>query len=86
MIANVRRIVRMPVTQLRHHGLEGIQHIEVGARVEIGCGQGCGRVKNKKVADANASRAFSQLILDEIGYVEHFALFRCLNDETVHRS
>jgi len=43
VIGHVRWIVRMAVAELGDHGFEGVEHVEIGSGIEVGCGQGgCG--------------------------------------------
>jgi hypothetical protein len=35
----MRWIMGMPVFQLRHHGFKGVEHVEIGAGIEIGSGE-----------------------------------------------
>ena len=52
MVRHVRRIMRMPIAQLRNHNFKCIQHVEVRAGIEItGC-QGRGGVKNQQMTNA----------------------------------
>src|SRR5579863_10199485 len=45
-------IVRMAVAQFWNHGFEGVEHVEVGAGIEIGGGErGCG-VEDQEIADS----------------------------------
>jgi hypothetical protein len=35
----MRGIVGMAIAQFGNHGFEGIEHVEVGAGIEVGCSQ-----------------------------------------------
>ena len=61
MIGYVTWIVRMAILQFRDERLKCVEHVEVGARVEISRHQRCCGVQNGEMADAVLFRAQCQL-------------------------
>jgi hypothetical protein len=70
VVGDVFRVVGMAVAQLRHHGLEGVEHVEVGAWIEIGGGEGRGGVEDVEAADAGGA---GQMFLNLSGDVDDLA-------------
>ena len=85
VIGHMRRIMGMPVVQLRNHVLKGVEHVEIGTGIEVGSGQG-GRGM-QQVQDAHA--AFARMLvlqysLDPARDVEDLPLLVGPNRYAVH--
>jgi len=42
----------VPVVELRHHEFEGVEHVEIGAGIEVGGGQGRSGMQKTELADS----------------------------------
>src|SRR5579863_622148 len=75
----------MAVAGLGNHGFEGIEHVEIGAGIEVGCGQ-CGRgVEDEYIADSGCLRVVClEHRFDGVGDVEDFALLAGFDGEFLH--
>ena len=71
MVGNVLRVVGMAVAKFGHHGLEGVEHIEIGAGIEIGSGESRGGVQDVEADDAGR---VEEVGFDLLGDVEDLAL------------
>lgn len=86
VVRYVLRIVRMAVVELRNHSLKCIQHIGIGAGIEVGGGQGRGGVEYDEMTDSGPnSMVFAQQSLNAVCDVQDFPLAMGLDREPVHR-
>jgi len=56
VIGDVRRVVGMTILRFGNHGFEDVEHVEIGAGIEIGRGQGCCGVQDQQIADSRGLR------------------------------
>ena len=76
--------MRMPILQLRHHGLEGIEHVEIRAGIQICRGDGRGGMQDVEVADAFPRTSRGKSLLNRVRDVQDFPLPVRLDPEAFH--
>ena len=85
VIGDVGRVVGMAVAKLRNHGFEGIEHVEIGAGIEVGCGQRGRGVEDEQVADSRRLRVvFLEQGFDRVGDVQDFAFLAGFDGDLLH--
>ena len=84
MIGNVLRIVRMAIAKLGNHGFEGIEHVEIGAGIEVGGGQRGRGVEDEQVADSAWPDSSASSDSHGTGNVEDFAFLAGSDGELLH--
>ena len=77
MIGYMGRVVRMAIAEFRDHRFKCVQHVEVGAGIEISGGQCSRRVKNQDMAYPRT--VLPELLLDQIRDVEDLSLLMRLD-------
>ena len=81
----MRWVVRMAVVEFRNHGFKGVEHVEVGAGIEISGGErGCG-VEYQEIADSCCLRMIGlEQSFHAFGDVEDFTFFASLERDPLH--
>jgi hypothetical protein len=74
MISHMGGIVRMAVVKLWNQRFEGVQQVEIRARVEIGDRQCRGRMKYKEVANSGFGFVVGELFTADLGDVNDLTL------------
>jgi len=81
VIGDVRGIVRVPVGEFGHDGLKGVEHVEIGAGIEVGGSEGRGGVQDVEETDAGGAR---QEGFNLLGNVEDLTFAMRSDGEFVH--
>ena len=85
MIGYMGRVVRMTISQFGDHRFKCIQHIEVGAGIEVGSGQSGGGMQNQQITNAGLVRMFfAQPVFKGVGDVNDFTLLARSYRQLVH--
>ena len=79
MICHVCGIVRMTVSQFRHHRFKCIEKVKVRAGIQIGYRQRGSRVKDEKVAYPNTGFLMRKLLTTEFGEINNLPLLLSAN-------
>jgi hypothetical protein len=75
----------MAIAELGNHGRERIQHIEIGARIEVGGSQRSRGVQDEQVANPrDVGVVVAELTLDAVSEVDDFPLLASLKCKFLH--
>jgi hypothetical protein len=85
VIGDVGWVVGMAVAELGDHAFEGIEHVEIGAGIEVGCGQRGRGVEYEQIADSRCLRVvLLEQGFDGVGDVQDFAFFASFYGDLLH--
>jgi len=85
VVGDMGWVVRMAVAELGNHGFEGVEHIEVGAGIEVGCSQRGRGVEYEQVADSRCLRVvLLEQGFDGVGDVQDFASLAGSDGDLLH--
>src|SRR5271157_3804565 len=80
-------VVRVPIGKLGNHVLEGVEHVEVGAGIEIGRGKRRSGMQQIQLAYAGFfGMLLPQQLFELLGDVHNLALLVGFNGKTMHLS
>ena len=85
MIGYMSRVVRMAIAEFGDHRFKCIEHVEVGAGIEVGGGQSGSGMENQEIANAKlVCMFFAEPVFQSVGDIDHFALLPRLNLQFMH--
>ena len=85
MIRYMGGVVRMAIPEFGDHRFKCVQHVEVGAGIEIGCGKSGSGMKNKQIANARRVRIFfAKPVFQSVGDIDDFTLLARFYLQLVH--
>jgi hypothetical protein len=76
--------MRVAIAELRDHRFEGVEHVEIGAGIQVGGGESSGCVEDENMANAGPSMLLER-VFEEIGKVNDFALLPGFYRESLHK-
>jgi hypothetical protein len=77
-------IVGMAVIEVGDHGGESIEHIQVGAWIEIGGGDGGGGVSHKDAAQTIGHAPILDDFVDHVGNINHLLVLAGFDSDSLH--
>jgi hypothetical protein len=84
MIGRMSGVVWMTIGHLRQQTPECSQEIQIGSRVQVGCGKRAGRVGHKDDTDAAFSLRLLQMRFYCFRYVDYLIFFGCSDGDGFH--